>query len=139
MGVWVFNLEDGTDELERQMAASCSFYGIGQPDCGDRLHVDSGMVQRLCTATEDRDGFLVNEEAFEQLAARIQAEPAILTAPPAEGEKEMLERFEQTHAMAERLAKSSATLATALRQKRRQSAVNQGELPPRPRPILPNL
>jgi hypothetical protein len=72
LGVWVFNLEDGTDELERQMAASCTFYGIGQPDCGERLHVDSGMVQRLCTATEDRDGFLVNEEAFDQLSATIR-------------------------------------------------------------------
>ena len=72
LGVWVFNLEDGTDELERQVAASCTFYGLGQPECGDRLHLDSGMVQRLCTATEDRDGFELNEQAFEQLSATIR-------------------------------------------------------------------
>lgn len=71
-GVWVFNLEDGTDELERQFAACCTFYQIGKAECSDRLHLDSGMAQRLCTATEDRDGFAVNEEAFEQLTATIR-------------------------------------------------------------------
>ena len=30
------------------------------------------MVQRLCTATEDRNGFELNEGAFEQLAATIR-------------------------------------------------------------------
>lgn len=69
--VWIFNLEDGADELERQMAAACAFHGIGPGDCGDRLHLDSGLVQPLCTAIENRDGFALAEEVFDQLAATI--------------------------------------------------------------------
>lgn len=70
--VWIFNLEDGTDELERQMAAACAFHDIGPEDCGDRLHLDSGLVQPLCTASEDREGFTLAEEVFAQLAVTIK-------------------------------------------------------------------
>ena len=70
--VWIFNLEDGTDELERQMSAACAYHGIGPDDCGDRLHLDSGLVQPLCTASEDRDGFTLAENVFAQLAATIR-------------------------------------------------------------------
>lgn len=70
--VWIFNLEDGTDELERQLSAACAFHGIGPDDCGDRLHLDSGLVQPLCTASEDRDGFTLAEDVFAQLAATIR-------------------------------------------------------------------
>ncbi len=69
---WVFNLEDGTDELERQMAAACIFHGISPADCGNRLYLDSGLVQSLCTAAEDRDGFELNEELFNQLTNTIR-------------------------------------------------------------------
>ncbi|WP_263588631.1 AAA family ATPase [Sphingopyxis sp. GC21] len=70
--VWIFNLEDGTDELERQLSAACAYHGIGPMDCGDRLHLDSGLVQPLCTASEDRDGFTLAEDVFAQLAATIR-------------------------------------------------------------------
>lgn len=70
--VWIFNLEDGTDELERQLSAACGYHGIGPEDCGDRLHLDSGLVQSLCTASEDRDGFMLAEEVFAQLTATIR-------------------------------------------------------------------
>jgi hypothetical protein len=71
-GAWVFNLEDGTDELERQMAAACMFHGISPEDCGNRLYLDSGLVQSLCTATEDREGFELNEDLFNQLTNTIR-------------------------------------------------------------------
>ena len=70
--VWIFNLEDGTDELERQLSAACVYHGIGPDDCGDRLHLDSGLVQPLCTASEDRDGFTLQEDVFAQLAATVR-------------------------------------------------------------------
>ena len=70
--VWIFNLEDGTDELERQLSAACAYHGIGPDDCGNRLHLDSGLVQPLCTASEDRDGFTLAEDVFAQLAATIR-------------------------------------------------------------------
>ena len=70
--VWIFNLEDGTEELERQLSAACTFHGIGPEECCNRLHLDSGLVQPLCTAVEDRDGFALAEEVFEQLASTIR-------------------------------------------------------------------
>lgn len=70
--VWIFNLEDGTEELERQLSAACAYHGIGPDDCGDRLHLDSGLVQPLCTAIEDRDGFALAEQVYVQLAATIR-------------------------------------------------------------------
>lgn len=69
--VWIFNLEDSIEELERQVAAACAFHHIGPQDCGNRLYLDSGMVQPLCTATEDRQGYMLNEEAFAELTATI--------------------------------------------------------------------
>ncbi|MEO6093044.1 MAG: AAA family ATPase [Novosphingobium sp.] len=72
LAVWIFNLEDGPDELERQLSAACAFHCIGPDDCGDRLHLDSGLVQPLCTATEDGDGFALAEDVFAQLAATIR-------------------------------------------------------------------
>lgn len=70
--VWIFNLEDGTDELERQLSAACAYHGIGEADCGERLHLDSGLIQPLCTASEDRDGFTLAEDIFTQLTATIR-------------------------------------------------------------------
>ena len=68
---WIYNLEDSQDELDRQVSAACLFHGIEQKDCGDRLCVDSGLTQPLCTATEDRDGFAMAEEVFDQIAATV--------------------------------------------------------------------
>lgn len=69
--VWIFNLEDNIEELERQVAAACAFHDIRPEDCGDRLYLDSGMVQPLCTATEERQRVMLIEEAFAQLTTTI--------------------------------------------------------------------
>ena len=45
---------------------------MGRKGGGDRLHLDSGLVQPLCTATENRDGFALAEEVFAQLAGTIR-------------------------------------------------------------------
>jgi AAA domain len=69
---WIYNLEDSQDELDRQVSAACLFHGIVQDDCRNRLCVDSGLVQPLCTATEDRDGFVIAEGVFAQVAATVR-------------------------------------------------------------------
>lgn len=70
--VWMYNLEDGMEELERQVAAACLFHGVGPDDCAGRLFLDTGLVQPLCTATETRDGYELAEGAFAQLTAAIR-------------------------------------------------------------------
>ena len=70
--VWIFNLEDSLDELERQMAAACVFHRIGPDDCDDRLYLDSGLVQPLCTAVDNRNGFELDEGVFAQLSKTIR-------------------------------------------------------------------
>lgn len=80
---WVYNLEDGQEELDRQISAAAMFYDIRPEDCGDRLMVDSGLDQPLCTASEGRDGFAIAEEVFEQLEATIRARSiAVVTVDP---------------------------------------------------------
>lgn len=69
---WIYNLEDSQDELDRQVSAACIFHGIAPEDCRNRLCVDSGLVQPLCTATEDRDGFAIAENVFAQVAATVR-------------------------------------------------------------------
>lgn len=69
---WIYNLEDSPDELERQVSAASLFHGIVPDDCRNRLCVDSGLVQPLCTATEDRDGFMLAEDVFAQVATTVR-------------------------------------------------------------------
>lgn len=73
VGVWVFNLEDGTDELQRQVAAACAHHSISREMCAGRLFLDSGLCQPLRTAIENRDSFELQEPVFEQVAATIRA------------------------------------------------------------------
>ncbi len=89
---WIFNLEDGSDELERQLSAACAYHGIVPEDCGNRLHLDSGLIQPLCTASEDRDGFMLQEDVFAQLAGTIR-ERRIATV--------ILDPFVSSHAVRE--------------------------------------
>jgi len=105
--VWVYNLEDGIDELNRQMAAACAYHGITAADCGNRLHLDSGLFQPLCTAIEDRDGFALVEEVFVQLASTIR-ERGIATV--------IVDPFVSSHAVRE--SSNEAINAIAKRWKR---------------------
>ena len=69
--VWLWNLEDDADELSRQVTACSLRHGMGADECGDRLYVDSGLDQRLCTAIEDSDGFKLVEPVYDSLKAEI--------------------------------------------------------------------
>ncbi|MEE9271694.1 MAG: AAA family ATPase [Robiginitomaculum sp.] len=63
--VWLWNLEDGLDELNRCIAAACKHYGISATDIGDRLCVDSGRQQELCTAKTGRNGVEILEPVYQ--------------------------------------------------------------------------
>lgn len=69
--VWIWNLEDSKEELDRQIAACGQHHGIAENDCADRLFVDSGLDTELCTATEGEHGFEIIEPVYKDLKAEI--------------------------------------------------------------------
>jgi hypothetical protein len=71
--VWVWNLEDPMDELERRIAATMQHYGIVAADIGDRLFVDSGRQQGLCIARQDAGGTRIIEPVAEALESELLA------------------------------------------------------------------
>ena len=70
--VWLWNLEDDQQELDRQVTACGLQHGIGPDDCGNRLYVDSGLDQRLCTAIEGERGVEIVEPVYDNLKAEIE-------------------------------------------------------------------
>ncbi|WP_165220368.1 AAA family ATPase [Affinirhizobium pseudoryzae] len=54
--VWLWNLEDPADELQRRIQAACEHYDISAEDLSDGLFVDSGRLQGLCIAQSDPKG-----------------------------------------------------------------------------------
>ncbi len=69
--VWLYNLEDGRTELERQFGAARIHHALTPLECGKRLFVNSGMDQPLCLAAEDKHGFKIVEKEFFALAKVI--------------------------------------------------------------------
>jgi hypothetical protein len=72
MRVWLWNGEDPLDELERRVAAACTYYDIDAAALGGRLFLDSGRVQKLVLATSARDGLQVNSAVLKALIATIR-------------------------------------------------------------------
>ncbi len=69
--VWLWNLEDPRDEIERRIAAACAHFSIGAPDVDGRLYADSGRDQGLCIGTTDRHGTTIHEPIIDALAEAL--------------------------------------------------------------------
>lgn len=69
--VWMWNLEDPHDEIERRLHATAQRFGIGADELGDRLYVDSGRDQPLVIATEGPDGAMIAKPVVEALIAEM--------------------------------------------------------------------
>ena len=52
--VWVWNLEDPLEELQRRIAGICQHYNVRQEDFADRLYVNSGRDSKLLIADSER-------------------------------------------------------------------------------------
>jgi len=52
--VWVWNLEDPLEELQRRIAGICQYYNVKQEDFADRLYVNSGRDSKLLIADSER-------------------------------------------------------------------------------------
>ncbi|NRP25266.1 Regulatory protein RepA [Aliiroseovarius sp. xm-m-379] len=71
--VWVLNLEDPRDELERRVAATMLHHGIDAEALGGRLFVDSGRERGLCTAMPSLAGATINAPEVAAVVAEIEA------------------------------------------------------------------
>jgi hypothetical protein len=69
--VWLVNLEDPLDELNRRIAATALHYGITPDDIGDRLFVDSGRDAAMVIATDSRDGVKIAVPVVDAIRSEI--------------------------------------------------------------------
>lgn len=61
--VWVFNLEDPLEEMERRLAAICLHYGITEAELGGRLFYHSGRDECLVIARQDQGRTIITPTA----------------------------------------------------------------------------
>jgi hypothetical protein len=72
--VWLWNLEDDLDELERSIAAAQQRHGVSDIEIDCKLSVNSALDgSGLCTATEGREGMTLLEPVFDKISAEIEA------------------------------------------------------------------
>jgi hypothetical protein len=69
--VWLYNLEDPSEESERRIHATAKWFHVKPDDLGDRLYVDSGRDQRCVIATETEYGARIAQPVYEQIKAQI--------------------------------------------------------------------
>ncbi len=69
--VWIYNLEDPSEETERRVHAAAKRFTIKPDELGNRLYVDSGRDQRLTIAEETADGVKIVTPIVEALVAEI--------------------------------------------------------------------
>lgn len=71
--VWLWNLEDGEEELARGVQAAALHWSIGEDDVGGRLYLDSGLDGAdLSTANETPDGTRINVPVVTALLAELR-------------------------------------------------------------------
>ncbi len=71
--VWVYNLEDPLEELERRVVAICLLYGIDPAPLQGRLFLDSGRDQALIVARQDGKAVTIATPVVDALTDEIRA------------------------------------------------------------------
>jgi hypothetical protein len=71
--VWIYNLEDTRDELERRIIAAMEHHAVAPEEVNGRLYVDTGRERALSTAIQTRDGIQIRKPEMEALAQEIAA------------------------------------------------------------------
>ena len=71
--VWLFNLEDPLDELDRRITAAMLHHDVDRSEVEGRLFYDSGRERPLCVAVQGKDGVKIVHPVFSDLAAQIEA------------------------------------------------------------------
>ncbi len=70
--VWLFNLEDERQELDRRISAAMKHYGITESEVGGRLFVDTGREQELILAEQLRDEVKLDETVITHLRHQLE-------------------------------------------------------------------
>ena len=71
--VWIFNLEDPRDEMDRRIIAAMQHHQVGPDEIAGRLFVDTGRERALCTAIQTRDGVTIIKPEMDALEQEIEA------------------------------------------------------------------
>jgi hypothetical protein len=70
--VWIWNLEDDLEELQRAVQSAALHHGIAEHDVGNRLFVDSAMEGAgLCTAIQGPSGLRLLAPVYEAVQAEL--------------------------------------------------------------------
>lgn len=69
--VWIVNLEDPMEELQRRILAAMKYYGIHPDEVRGRLFVNAGREFRMVFGTQTRDGVIPNAKLVEYLCQKI--------------------------------------------------------------------
>lgn len=81
--VWLWNLEDPVEEIERRIHATAQRFKISPDEIGGRLYVDSGRDQPLVIATEGPDGAMIARPVVDALIAEmLERKIDVLTVDP---------------------------------------------------------
>ncbi len=70
--VWIINLEDPLEEMQRRLAAAMLHYGVTAEEIRGRLFLDAGRSLNMVFANQGRDGIEVNDEMLDYMAAKIK-------------------------------------------------------------------
>ena len=71
--VWLYNLEDPRDELDRRIIAAMQHYQVSPEEIAGRLYVDTGRERALNTAVQTREGVHIIKPEMDALAKEIEA------------------------------------------------------------------
>ncbi|WP_064696081.1 AAA family ATPase [Rhizobium aegyptiacum] len=72
LNVWLLNLEDPIDEIERSLTATAMHFSIDNDQIGGRLFTDSGRDQEFVIVRQEGRDFKVCEPLVEDMLAEIQ-------------------------------------------------------------------
>ena len=69
--VWIVNLEDPLEELQRRVAAAMMHYNVTADEIRGKLFLDAGRDMNIIFARQDREGITVDDALVDYLTSKI--------------------------------------------------------------------
>ena len=70
--VWIINLEDPLEEMQRRLVAAMLHFNIAPEDVEGRLFLDAGRDMQIMFASQGRDGIEVHDELVDYMIRKIE-------------------------------------------------------------------